>query len=126
MRVIRNDTSEVVTAAKDNYFASLGLKLSNPNMDIKKYWSALNRIINKKNVSNVPPQIENGAFVTIFQEKANIFNNHFVQQCSLNISCIALPGRRVSLCNKLSETIDINGDNVSKIIRLLDCNKSQG
>ena len=69
MRVIRNDTSKIITTAKDNYFASLGRKLSNFNIGIKKYWSTLNRIINRENVSNIPPLIENGVFVTNFQEK---------------------------------------------------------
>ena len=116
----------MITTAKDNYFASLGRKLSNPNIGIKKYWSTLNRIINKKNVWNIPPLIENSMFVTNFQEKANIFNNHFVQQCSLNINESVYPGRCVTRCNKLLETIDINGDNVLKIIRSLDCNKAHG
>ena len=69
----------MITTAKDNYFASLNRKLSNPYMGIKKYSSTLNRIINKKNVSNIPPLIENGVFETNFQEKANIFNKHLVQ-----------------------------------------------
>ena len=117
VRVIRNDTSKMITTDKDNHFASLGRKLSNPNIGIKKYWSTLNRIINKKNVSSVPPLIENDVFVTNFQEKANIFNNHFIKQSSFNINESVLPRCCVSRCNKLLETIDINGDNVSKIIR---------
>ena len=48
VRVVRNDTSKMITTAKDNYFASLGRKLSNPNIGIKKYWSTLNRIIKRK------------------------------------------------------------------------------
>ena len=36
VRFIRNDISKMITTAKDNYFASLGRKLSNPNMGIKK------------------------------------------------------------------------------------------
>ena len=104
----------MITTAKDGYFASLCRKLSNPNISIKTYWPALNRIINKKNVSNVPPLLENGVFVTKFQEKANIFNYHFVQHCSFNINESVLPGCCVSRCNKLLEPIDIN---VLKIIR---------
>ena len=77
-------------------------------------------------MSNIPPLIENSAFVTNFQEKANIFNNHFVQEYSLNINEGVLPGCCVSQCNKLLETNDINGDNVLKIIRSLDCNKAHG
>ena len=37
VRVIRNDTSKMITTAKNNYFASLGRKLSNPNIGIKKF-----------------------------------------------------------------------------------------
>ena len=77
VRIIRNDTSKMITTAKDNYFASLRHKLSNPNIGIKKYWSTLNRIINKKNVSNIPPLIENNVFVTNFQEKSKYFLQSF-------------------------------------------------
>ena len=125
VRVIRNDTSKMITAAKDNYFASLGRKLSNPNIGLKKYWSTLNRIINKKNVSDIPPLIENGIFVTNFQEKANIFNNHFVQQCSLNITRVFFPGvvlLDVTNCWKLLISMEIK----ITIIRSLDCNKAHG
>ena len=35
-------------------------------------------------MTNIPPLLENGMFVTNFQTKADIFNELFVQQCSLN------------------------------------------
>ena len=38
----------MITYSKDNYFAELGRKLSNPNNGPKTYWTTLNRIINKK------------------------------------------------------------------------------
>ena len=91
VRLIQNDTSKMITIAKDNYFASLDRKLSNPAIGIKTYWSTLNKIVNKKKATNIPPLLENGLFVTNFQNKAEIFNNYFVQQCSLNMNDSVLP-----------------------------------
>ena len=116
----------MITIANDNYFASLGRKLSNPAIGIKTYWSTLNKIVNKKKVTNIPPLLENELFVTDFQNKAEIFNNYFVQQCSLNMNDSILPRSYITRCNNLLETIEIDADKVLKIIRSLDCNKAHG
>ena len=126
VRLIRNGSSKMVTIAKDNYFASLGRKLSNPAIGIKTYWSTLNKIVNKKKATNIPPLLENGLFVTNFQNKAEIFNNYFVQQCSLNMNDSVLPRSYITRCNNLLETIEIDADKVLRIIRSLDCNKAHG
>ena len=96
----------MITNSKDDYFAELGHKLSNPNNGPKTYWTTLNRIINKKKTMNIPPLLENGLFVTNFQTKADIFNELFVQQCSLNQNNSALP-RFFSRCNTVLENIEI-------------------
>ena len=101
VRLIRNDTSKMITIVKDNYFASLGRKLSSPAIGIKSYWSTLNKIVNKKNATNIPPLLENGLFVTNLQNKAEIFNNYFVQQCSLNMNDSILPRSYITRCNNL-------------------------
>ena len=46
--MIRNETSRMITDAKENCFSTLGRKLSNPIFGLKTYWATLNRIINKK------------------------------------------------------------------------------
>ena len=91
VHTIRNQTSSKITQAKDEYFSSLGKKLSDPTHGTKSYWTTLNKIINKKKFSNIPPLLENGVFVTNFQTKANIFNNHSVEQCSLISNDSVLP-----------------------------------
>ena len=116
----------MITIAKDNYFASLGRKLSNPAIGIKTYWSTLNKIVNKKKATNIPLLLENGLFVTNFQNKAEIFNDYFVQQCCLNMNDSILPRSNITRCNNLLETTEIDADNVLKIIRSLDCNKAHG
>ena len=83
VRTVRNETSSRITKAKDDYFSNLGKSLSDPTNGTKSYWATLKKIINKNKFSNIPPLLENGVFVTNFQIKANIFNDHFVKQCSL-------------------------------------------
>ena len=64
-------------------------------------------------------------FVTNFQTKADIFNELFVQQCSLNKNDSVLP-RFTSRCNRVLETSEIDPSKVMKIIRSLDSNKAHG
>ena len=125
VRTVRNQTSSKITQAKDEYFSSLGKKLSDPTHGIKSYWTTLNKIINKKKFSNIPPLLENGVFVTNFQTKASIFNNHFVEQCSLisNDSVLPNPGSR---CNSSLSSVEITGEKVLSIIRSLDHKKAHG
>ena len=42
VQLVQNDTSKMITIAKDNYFSSLGRKFSNPATGIKTYWSTQN------------------------------------------------------------------------------------
>ena len=125
VRTVRKQTSSKITQAKDEYFSSLGKKLSDPTHGIKSYWTTLNKIINKKKFSNIPLLLENGVFVTNFQTKASIFNNHFVEQCSLvsNDSVLQIPGSR---CNSSLSSVEITGEKILSIIRSLDPKKAHG
>ena len=100
----------MIRTAKDNYFASMDRKLSNRAIGIKTYWSTLNKIVNKKKATNIPPLLENGLFVTDFQNKAEIFNDHSIQQCFLNMNDSALPRSSITRCNNFLETIEIDAD----------------
>ena len=115
----------MITNSKDDYFDELGRKILNPNSGPKTYWTTLNRIINKKKKTNIPPLLENGLFFTNFQTTADIFNELFVQQCSLDQNNSALP-RFISRCNTVLENIESNPSKVFKIVRSLDSNKAHG
>ena len=80
VKTIRNETSRMIANAKNTYYHKLGQMLSNPNVGPKKYWSTLARLINNKKICNIPPLLEEGLFITDPTNKANIFNEHFVQQ----------------------------------------------
>ena len=97
-----------LTKPKMTIFFDLGKKLSDPTSGIKSYWATLDKIINKKRFSNVQPLLENGVFVTNFQTKANIFNDHFVEQCSVIIND-SLPNF-ASRCDSLLSNVEITGE----------------
>ena len=105
----RNQTSRIIRDAKKNYFACLGRKLFDRSVGIKTYWSTLNEPVNKKKTTNILPLLENGLFVTNFQTKADLFNDFFVQQCSLNIndSTLLYPFSRYSVYLKILKLIQI-------------------
>ena len=87
IRMLINETTRLGDAAKDNYFKSLWRKLTDAKTGIK----AFNKILNKNKVTCIPPLLEDDVFVTNFQTKAVIFNEHFVQQCSLIDNSSQLP-----------------------------------
>ena len=85
----------------------------------------MNKIINKKKFSNIPPLPENGIFVTNFETKANIFNDHFVERCSQINNESVLPNF-VSRCHSSLSDVKIIGEKILKIIRSLDPEKAHG
>ena len=60
-------------------------------MGIETYWKTLHKIVNKKQVMNIPPILLNGVFITNFQNKANLFNEFFLQQYSILQNGSVLP-----------------------------------
>ena len=122
---LRNDSSKLVTDAKETYYSNLGRKLSDPAQGVKAYWAVLNRLANKKKVMNIPPLFENGLFVTNIEQKATILNDYFVQQCSELATGSTLPTFQPR-CRVLLEKVDIDRVKVLKLIRSLDSKKAYG
>ena len=77
-RVIVNQTQCVtnttINNAKSKYLTNLGNKICDPNTGPKCFWTAFNRLLNNKKITNIPPLIENDTYVSCFKEKAGIFN----------------------------------------------------
>ena len=92
MKEVRNETSRLIAKAKENYFSTMGRKLSDRDQGIKAYWAILNRLINKKKTLNIPALYEDGIFVPNLQTKAEIIaDEYFVQQCWTIANSSTLP-----------------------------------
>ena len=122
VKEVRNETSTLITKAKENS-STMGRKLSDPDQGINAYWAILNRLINKKKTLNIPPLLENGIFVTKLQTKADILNEYFVQQCSTIVNSSTLPNFQPTY-NTLLQSLDIDREKVTKLIRALDTTKA--
>ena len=123
VRILRNETIRLVDAAENNYFKSLGRKLTDIKTGIKAYWHTINKKLNKNKVTCIPPLLEDDAFVTNFQTKAVIINEHFVQQCSLINNSSQLPAF-ISKTSSVLEKFPIDSAKILSLIRSLNTNKA--
>ena len=91
----------------------------------KHFWSAFTRISNKKKQTNIPPILENDRYVTNFQQKAQIFNDYFAEQCQINDNGSILPVF-ISRTNASISQIIISNNQIIDIIQKYGTKKSHG
>ena len=111
--------------SQQKYLTDQGIKLSNPNTDIKTYWAILKSFLNKVKIPCIPPILYNNIFITDFQEKARLFNDFFAKQCTILDTGSVLPPF-VLLTDKLLSDVVFNEQDILDIIRSLDQNKAHG
>ena len=80
---LRDNYTKLVDDARQKYLIRQGIKLANPDTDIKTYWSILKTFLNKTKTPSIPPILHNNVFITDFLEKANLFNQYFAHQCTI-------------------------------------------
>ena len=90
-RSLQNNLTITIETAKQQYFAKIAKKLSDPNISSKTYWSILKCFLTGKKVLCIPPIFHNNRFITDFREKAELFNSFFANQCSLLQNSSVLP-----------------------------------
>ena len=122
---LKAEYSNIVLAEKEKYLKNLGDRVSDRATGKKKYWSALKKLMNKNITTIIPPIIFQGSFVTDFQEKCNIFNEYFKNQCTLVDTSSTLPPLRINTDLRLS-TIRFEESDIIRHIRKLNCNKAHG
>ena len=91
VREVQNTTNRLIREAKQVHYKKLGEKLSDPQTGSKHFWNAFIRITNKRKLTKIPPIIDNNTYVSNFQQKANIFNDYFANQCKIFENSSTLP-----------------------------------
>ena len=117
--------SKLVEDAKHKYVTNVGRTLSDPSTGTKKYWSMINKILNKAKIPEIPPLMEDDIFVIDFASKAQIFNEYFILQCTTLDTGSEVPNDLPVTASQLQEFI-ISDDKVLEIIRNLIPNKVHG
>ena len=111
-----SDGAKMIHEAKQNYLRRAGHTLANPGTSSKNYWSMINSVLNKAKVPNIPPLLENGLFITDFTEKAQLFNDHFINQCMVINTGSEIPQYDASESSSLINDFTISDDKMLNII----------
>ena len=111
---------------KENFYTKLSSRLADLLTTPKTYWSILKILLNNKKIPCMPPLFHEYKFITDFKEKAELFNQFFVNQCSLLSNSNVLPTDLPQLKNKCLDSIHFSSSDIAKIISYLHPNKVQG
>ena len=117
--------ARLIEEAKRNYFFKAGKTLANPGTSSKTYWTLINTVLNKAKIPMIPPLLENGLFVTDFTEKAQIFNDFFILQCTTIDTGSEIP-QDIPLTTTLISDFAISDEKILNILRSLNPNKAHG
>ena len=117
--------AKLIEDAKRNYLRKTGQDLANPGTSSKTYWTLINTILNKAKIPIIPPLLENGIFITDFTEKAQIFNDYFILQCTTIDTGSEIPQDAPTPLTLIND-FTIAEEKILNIIRSLNPNKAHG
>ena len=83
-------------------------------------------ILQRQKIPLIPPILVDDKHVTDIKTKANIFNEYFAEQCTLLKSNSVLPINQTLLTQSRLTYLDFNEEEILKIIRTLNIDKSHG
>ena len=90
------------------------------------YCSILKTFYNDKKIPIIPPRLIEDNFVTDMETKVNIFNTFFADQCTPLKNDSVLPTSRMLLTWSKLCTLNLNEDEIIKIMRNLNGHKAYG
>ena len=126
LQALITEINELISSTRNVYYENLAKKLNNPLLQVKTYWSILKTFYNEKNIPLIPPLLVDNNFVPDIQTKTNIFNTFFAEQCTpLNNSSV-LPVNQTFLTQSRLNFINLNEDEILKVIRALNIHKAHG
>ena len=116
-----SEGARLIEEAKRNYFLKGGKTLANPGTSSKTYWTLINIVLNKVKIPMIPPLLENGLFVTDLTEKAQIFNDYFILQCTTIDTGSEIPQDAPATTTLINDFV-ISEEKILNIIRSLNPN----
>ena len=120
------ELDELISSTKGLYYENLAKKLSNPLLLAKTYWSILKTFYTDKKILLIPPLLVDDKHVTDIKTKANIFNEYFAEECTLLKNSSVLPINQTFLTQSRLTSLDLNEEEILKIIRALNIHKAHG
>ena len=122
----RKECFEAINKSKEQYFKTTGLKLADSQSSPKTYWTILKKLVNKTHMPRIPPILKNNKLITDCREKASLFNEYFLSQCTPIDNNSVLPNSiEYKTRNKLNSILFTN-DEILTMICSMNPNKSHG
>ena len=115
-----------IEASKQKHYYRMTSKLTNAEKSSKAYWSILKSFLNNKKIPLIPPLFDENCFITNFEQKAEIFNSFFADQCSLMSNASKLSSNFTFYTDNRLYTVTFSQDDIGKIIQNLNPNKADG
>ena len=81
-------------------------------------------MLNDKKMPVIPLLFYNNNFISNFQEKSELFNEHFSEQCSLIQNKSTIPSVFTPLTHNFLSSFQFTADEIKSIINKLDPNKA--
>ena len=123
---LQNHLNQSIQIAKQNYVNKIAPRLGDPNTSSKCYWSLLKTPLNGKKIPCISPQFHVDKFIVEFQEKIEIFNYFFADQCSPISNGSVLPSELPLRTDSSLSSCHFTRDDILRIINNLDPNKAHG
>ena len=121
----RNKVVSLIRKSKVEQEQHIVDSLSTERSSSKTWWQSLRRLQGCKQQTPIPPLIVNGQICTDAKQKADVFNNYFVSQSSLDQSRVWHPGQPPPSPFTISD-LNITEHDVFKIVSSLDLGKATG
>ena len=123
---LQNHLNQSIQIAKQNYVNKIAQRLGDPSTSSKCYWSLLKTLLNRKKITCIPPLFHGDKYIVDFQEKSEIFNSFFADQCSPIPNRSILPSELSLWTDSTLSTCHFAKEDILQIINNLDPNKAHG
>lgn len=125
-QLARRDANRLKREAIQRYEQNIVDKLSNPNLDPKKFWSLSKSVLGSKSLHTIPPLVCDGRIISDITQKAEVFNTLFASHMKLDSTRpVSLPNFQ-SLCEAKLDIIQTEENEVLKLLQSVNINKSSG
>ena len=75
LNLLRSRSKQLINEAKVRYEKKLASSLNTTSTSSKRYWSIINRLLNKRKILQIPPIRVNCEVISDTLKKADLFNN---------------------------------------------------
>ena len=123
---LRNEVTTLIRNCKQQHTDKITQKLKSENLSSKDWWSTLKAFISPHTHSDIPPLESNGNVYTNEIDKANLLNDHFQSQTTLNEQNAILPPLPPPAYHTQLNSIILTLLEVESTLRTLKVGKASG